>query len=64
MPGFDAIDDRHRIGRYLVRRARPEDATDFSRADAELVSAAYADLMPAQFGPTIIGRRSFGYRIM
>ncbi len=48
-PGFDAIDARHRIGRYLARRARPEDAADFSRADAELVSAAYADLMPPQF---------------
>lgn len=49
MTGFDATDSRHRVGRYLVRRARPEDAADFSRADAELVSAAYADLMPPQF---------------
>lgn len=49
IPGFDAVDDRHRIGGYLVRRARPEDAPDFSRADAELVSAAYAGMMPPEF---------------
>ncbi len=49
MTGFDATDARHRIGGYLVRRARPEDAAVFSRADAALVSAAYAGVMPPEF---------------
>ncbi len=47
--GYDAVDARHRIGPYLVRRARPQDAAAYSRADAEFVSATYADVMPPEF---------------
>nr|WP_300150806.1 GNAT family N-acetyltransferase [Propionicimonas sp.] len=46
---FDSVDAVHRVGRYLVRRARPEDAAEYSRVDAELVTTAYAGLMPPEF---------------
>lgn len=49
MTGFDATDSQHRVGRYVVRRARPDDAAAFSRADAAFVSTAYAGLMPPEF---------------
>jgi GNAT superfamily N-acetyltransferase len=46
---FDSVDAVHRVGRYSVRRARPEDAAEYSQVDAELVTAAYAGTMPPEF---------------
>ncbi|MGC3995667.1 MAG: GNAT family N-acetyltransferase [Propionicimonas sp.] len=47
---FDAVDAQHRVGRFVVRRARPDDAEQYSRVDAELVTTTYADVMPPEFG--------------
>ena len=44
--GFDAPDAVHRIGPYVVRRARPSDALAYCRADAEMVAFSYPDVMP------------------
>ena len=43
---FDAPDALHRIGPYVVRRAQPEDALNYCRTDAVMVSGSYPGVMP------------------
>ena len=43
---FDAPDAVHRIGPYVVRRAQPEDALNYCRTDAVMVSGSYPGVMP------------------
>ncbi|HET7724526.1 MAG TPA: GNAT family N-acetyltransferase [Propionibacteriaceae bacterium] len=46
---FDAPDAVHRVGPYLVRRARPDDALAYCLADAEMVAGSYPGVMPEQW---------------
>lgn len=46
---FDDVDAVHTVGRFTIRRARPEDAGEYARLDAELVTDTYAPVMPPEF---------------
>lgn len=52
---FDAPDDVHRHGRYVIRRAQPSDALEYCRADARFVADTYASIMPPEFAGERLG---------
>jgi len=53
--GWLGPDQSVRLGRYLIARAQPGDAAAYALADAQMVSATYAYMMPPEFEQQRLG---------